>query len=443
MFSNRQLRRLIIPLMIDQFLLSAMGVADTLMVSNVSQDALSGVALVDSINCLVIYLFSAMATGGSIVCSQYLGRREGENACRAAQQMLLSVAVLSAAIAAVCVGLREPILRLIFGKVEAPVMEAALTYMAITAVSFPFIGLYNAGAAIYRAAGNSRLPLLIATCADVLNVIGNFILIFGLGWGVAGAAASTLVSRVLSSATVLLLLRRRGQLITVRRAFFVRPDLKVIGQVMRIGLPSGLENGMFQFGKLAVQSTVATLSTAAIAAQAVAAQLEAMSSMPSMGIGLGMMTVVGHCMGAHRPQEAKRYVYKLTLWSEGALVCAVTALWLATGPVTRLAKMTEESAHLTLMVMTFISILKLFLWVPGFTPPNGMRAAGDVNYPMVVAIVSMWVFRVGLSYVLCRVVGVGLIGIWIAWAADWLCRAIFYTGRLISGRWLTKQVLKE
>lgn len=443
MFSNAKLRQLLIPLIVEQVLTSLMGTVDTMMVANVGSAAVSGVSLVDSINKLVLFLFTALATGGTIVCAQYLGREDKEHSDRAAQQVLLSALALSLLVMAFCLLLRRQLLHLIFGTVEASVMEAAETYFLITALSYPFLALFNASAALYRATGNTRLPMVVSVSCNGLNVIGNAVLMFGFGLGVTGAAIATLCSFVIASVVMLLFQRRPGQKIEVGNLTALRPDWRVILLVLSIGLPTGVENAMFQFGKLMVQSTVSTLGTTAIAANAIVTVLEYTSSMPSTAIGTGMMTVVGHCIGAGRLDEAKQNIKKLTLWGAVVLLAANWLIFALTIPVTRLAGMEAGAAQMTVQVMLVISIVKPVLWPLSFLPVNGMRAAGDVRFGMITSSVSMWVFRVGLTTLLCRFLNVGLVGIWCGYFADWSVRSIVFTLRYFSGRWTAHKVIDK
>ncbi len=443
MFDNRSLWRLLIPIMLEQLLTSLVGTIDTMMVSNVGSAAVSGVSLVDSINKLILFLFTALATGGAVVCAQYIGRRDRENSSRAAKQVLLTAMVLGIVVGAFCFIFRKGILKLIFGTVEADVMQAADTYLMYTACTYPFIAVFNASAATFRASGNTRLPMFISTCANVLNVVGNAVLMFVFDMGVAGAAIATLVSFIVAAVAILIVQCRPGQEIEVGRLSDLRPDWKVILLVLSIGLPTGIENAMFQFGKLMVQSTVSTLGTTAIAANAIITVLEYMGSMPSTAIGTGMMTVVGQCIGAGKLDEAKTNIKKLTLW--GACVLAVVnwTIFALTGPVTKLTGLTAQEAELTVHVMLVISIVKPFLWPLSFLPINGMRAAGDVRFGMVVSTVSMWICRVILTYILCRVFEVGLIGIWIGFFVDWTVRSTIYSLRYRSGKWALHKVIDK
>lgn len=443
MFNNKSLWRLLIPIMLEQLLTSLVGTVDTMMVSNVGSAAVSGVSLVDSINKLILFLFTALATGGAVVCAQYLGRRDRENASRAAKQVLLTAAALGILVSIFCLIFRNALLRLIFGTVEAEVMRSAQIYFLYTCFTYPFIAVFNASAAVFRSSGNTRLPMIISVGSNVLNVIGNAILMFVFDMGVAGAAIATLISFIVAAVVILIFQCRPGQQIEVGRLTELRPDWRVIGRVLSIGLPTGIENAMFQFGKLIVQSTVSTLGTAAIAANAIVTMLEYMSSMPSTAIGTGMMTVAGQCIGAGRMDEAKANIKKLTIWGALVLLAANWAIFGLTFPVTWLTGLSAQEQQLTIHVMLVISVVKPFLWPLAFLPVNGMRAAGDVKFGMVVSSVSMWVCRVGVTTVLCRFLGVGLVGIWTGFFVDWCVRSIVFSLRYRSGKWTRHKVIED
>lgn len=441
MFSNRELCRLMIPLVIEQLLNSLMGTADSMMISNVGAAAISAVSLVDAINILVIQAFAALAAGGTIVCSQYIGQEDLKNAGKAAKQLVFVVASVSISVMAVCLTARVPILHLIFGSVEEDVMKAAQVYFFYTAISFPFIALYDAGSAIYRAQGNTRLPMVIALVSNGLNIVGNALMIWGFHMGVAGAAIATLISRMLSCFAVFLFLRKRDQLLFVREYLKIRPDSYEIKRILSLGIPNGIENGMFQFGKLAIQSTVSTLGTVAIAANAMAGILEYLNGIAAMGIGMGMMTVVGQCMGAGRKEEAVYYIKKLTALAEIVVIASCVLVYAATEPITVIAGLEQESAQLCLYIMGWITVIKPIAWTLSFIPAYGMRAAGDVKFSMIVSCTTMWVFRVSFCICLCRVFGYGVMAVWIGMFTDWSIRAVIFTARFMSRRWLRHRVV--
>jgi putative MATE family efflux protein len=441
MFTKKQLWALLIPLMVEQVLNSLMGTADTMMVSNVGSAAISAVSLVDSINTLILNIFSALATGGAIVCSQYIGKQRTDKANVAGRQLILSMFAISVVISAICVIFRAPLLSLIFGKVDADVMENALTYMLITGLSFPFIGLYNASAALFRSSGNSKLPMTVSMISNCINIVGNAIFIFGLKMGVAGAALSTLTSRIFCAVVIMYIQTKPKQTIYISNYLAIRPDLSMVKMILGFGIPTGIENGMFQFGKLAIQSTVSTLGTTAIAAQAMTAVLEGFSSMAGMGIGLGMVTVVGQCIGAGRKDEAKRYILKLTWYGEVSIIISCVLLYLACDLITTLGGMEPEAASLCKQMTLAITIYKPIAWSFSFMPGYGMRAAGDVKFSMITSSITMWICRVFLTIVLIRFFGWGPMAVWIGMFTDWTARSICFATRFFTGGWMKKKAV--
>lgn len=441
MFSNRDLRKLLIPLVVEQILNSLMGTVDSIMVSNVGPAAISAVSLVDSINILVIQAFYALAAGGTIVCSQYIGQGDQKNANGSAKQLIFVVTLISVTVTAGCLACRQPLLRLIFGQVELPVMTAAQIYFFFTALSFPFIALYDAGSSVYRAQGNTRLPMTIAIVSNGLNICGNAALIWGFKMGVTGAAIATLGSRMFSAVVVFIFLRQRDQMLVIREYFRIRPDARKIKMILAVGIPSGIENAMFQFGKLAIQSTVSTLGTIAIAAQAMTNILENLNGIAAIGIGIGLMTVVGQCMGAGEKEEAVYYIKKLSGLAEIVIIVSCLIVFALTKPVTILGGMEKESADMCFYMMGWITLIKPLVWALAFIPAYGLRAAGDVKFSMCTSCVTMWVFRVSLCIFLCRQFGFGPMAVWIGMFTDWTIRAIIFTWRFFGRKWLNHRVV--
>ena len=441
MFTNKMIANLLIPVVLEQLLNSIMGTADTMMVSNVGSAAISAVSLVDSINVLVIQAFSALAAGGAIVCAQYIGQKNVKRANESARQVLFIITAISVVISLICLVFQKPMLRLIFGSVEAEVMRASEIYFFYTALSFPFIAAYDSAASIFRAQDNTKGPMLISMISNVMNIAGNAMLIWGFHMGVAGAALATLISRVFCAVVVIWKLRNEKEPITVRNYLSIRPDFSTIRRILYIGIPSGIENSMFQFGKLAIQSTVSTLGTVAIAAQAMTNILEMLNGVAAMGIGIGLMTVVGQCLGAGRKDEAVYYVKKLSWLAEAAIIFSCLLVLALTKPITRIGGMEAESAQLCFNMVVFITITKPISWVLSFIPAYGMRAAGDVKFSMITSCLTMWLCRVILCIYLCRVWGFGPIAVWIGMFADWTLRAIIFTIRFHSRKWLNHHII--
>lgn len=443
MFTNRMIRNLLIPVVLEQLLNSIMGTADTMMVSNVGSAAISAVSLVDSINVLVIQAFSALAAGGAIVCAQYIGQRNKEEANESARQVLFIITAISVAVSLICLVFQKPLLRLIFGSVEAEVMRASEIYFFYTALSFPFIAAYDSAASIFRAQDNTRGPMTISMISNVMNIAGNAIMIWVFHMGVAGAALSTLISRIFCAVVVLIQLRkeREGQEIVVRDYFKIRPNWSMIKRILGIGIPSGVENSMFQLGKLAIQSTVSTLGTAAIAAQAMTNILENLNGIAAIGVGVGLMTIVGQCLGAGRKDEAVYYIKKLCVIAEIVVLTSCLIVFALTKPVTILGGMEKESADMCFHMVMWITIMKPLVWTMAFVPGYGLRAAGDVKFSMITSCCTMWACRFCLCVFLIRVMGFGPMGVWIGMFADWTVRSIIFTWRFHSRKWLQHKVI--
>ena len=418
------------------------GLADTLMVSSVGEAAVSGVSLVDSFNTLMIQVMSALATGGAVVTSQYIGHREPKNAKAAAAQILFVLASFSLVVAAVVVVGRHAILRGIFGSIDADVMRYAETYFLLSALSYPFIGLYNAGAALFRAQGNSKISMLSSLVMNVINIGGNAVLIYGFGMGVLGAALASLVSRAVSCLVVLWLLQRPACPLRVDGLRALAPDGGLIRRILRVGIPAGIENGMFQIGKLSVSSLTSTLGTAAIAANAVANTTTTFLNIPANAVGMAALTVVGQCLGAGEKEQAVYYSRRLLLTAYcGAWVMNLSAFLFANRFAISLFNLSPEAQTMALQVMVWFNFVSLFFWPSSFTLPNILRAAGDARFTMAVSILSMWVFRVGFCYVMVLGFHGRLLSIWMGMFLDWVFRSLCFFVRFARGRWMEQSVI--
>lgn len=439
LFSPAALRRLIIPLVIEQLLAMTIGMADTIMVTSVGEHAVSGVSLVDNISILLINVFAALATGGAVVAAQYLGSRDEPNACAAAKQLLYAIATLSTTMMAVCLLFRGPILRLVFGSLEGDVMDAAMTYFLLTALSYPFLAVYNAGAALFRSMGNSKVSMLASLMMNMVNIGLNAALIFGARIGVAGAGFGTLFSRMAGAILMTWLICQPHNPIHIDSLFHPEFHVQQVRKILRIGIPNGMENGMFQIGKLLVLGLVTPLGTSATAANAIANSVASMVNVPGNAISLSLITVVGQCMGAGDPKQAVGYTRKLMTIVYLSMGTLSLVLFFAAPPVVGLFGLTAGAALMAVEVLQWCAIFTAVFWPLAFTLPNALRASGDAKFTMIVSMISMWAFRVGLSYLL--VPQIGLLGVWVSMFADWIVRALVFLIRFLSGRWKTKKVI--
>ncbi len=432
LFSKESLRKLIFPLVVEQTLAVTIGMMDTVMVASCGEASVSGISLVDQISVLLIGLFTAMASGGAVVAAQYMGKRNTEMVGKAARQLFLAVGGLSALFMAVALLFNGQILLLIYRKLEPEVMTAARTYFYITALSYPFMGIYNGGAALFRAVGNSRVSMQVSLVANLLNVGGNALLIYGFGLGVAGAGLATLISRAACCVIIVVLLGKNKEISVHGKWEY---DHNMMKKIMYVGVPGGLENSVFQLGKLIVSSMIAGLGTAAITANAVSGAIGNFLYIPDSAVGVAMITVVGQCIGANDREQAVYYTKKMMKTAYLFVLIPGIAIALLSKPLCAIYQLSPETTALTSFILVYGSICSVLFHPAAFALPNALRAAGDVKYTMIVAIASMWVCRIILAYVLAIYFEWGLFGIWVAMTCDWLVRNVCFVVRFHNGRW--------
>ena len=441
MFTRRQLVTLIWPLLLEQFLSVSMGMADTLMVSGVGEAAVSSVSLVDSLNILILQILAALASGGAVVASQYLGRQDADNARRSAAQLYSVVGIATGAAMVVCIVLSRVILRGVFGSIDEDVMAFSQIYFIISAVSYPFMGLYSAGAALFRAQGNSKVSMRASLVMNVINIGGNALLIYGFGLGVLGAALATLFGRVVAAVWVLVQQQQMENPLRVSEPADLLPRRELVGRILAIGVPSGLENGMFQIGKLCVSSLTSTLGTAAIAANAVAGSVSTMANIPGNTMSLAMIPVVGRCLGAGDKKQAKHYAVLLLGIAAAGLFVTNAVLIFVIPTVAVWFSLSAEALAMCVTVVRWFSVFSVFFWAGSFTLPNALRSGGDAKFTMLVSIVSMWTFRVVLSYFFVLQLHMGLTGVWFGMFIDWICRCLCFGIRFLRGKWMEHKVI--
>lgn len=435
LFTNKALAALILPLIVEQFLAVLVGMADSVMVASVGEAAVSGVSLVDNIMILFTNLFAALATGGAVIAGQYLGQKNGKLASRAATQLIWFTMILAVVIMAVIYCGKWFILHVVFGEINADVMGHANTYLVIVTASIPFIALYNAGAAVFRAMGNSKVSMQVAMIMNVVNVAGNAILIYGFRRGTEGVAIPTLVSRITAAVLILVLLSKKENVIHMEKTLRFRPDWIMVKRILGIGIPNGLENSMFQLGKIIVLSLVSTFGTYAIAANAVCNAVANFQVLPGMAINLAITAVIARCVGAGDYEQAEYFTKKLIrlvylcMWIINIIVLCLMPLVLWAYNLSDITAQTARS------VLYFHSVSTCLVWPVSFSIPSVLRAAGDAKVTMVISLASMWIFRIIFSYVLGGWLGLGVLGVWIAMVIDWCVRAVCMTLRYKKGKW--------
>lgn len=435
LFSNRDLTALLIPLVIEQLLSVLVGMADSIMVASVGEAAVSGVSLVDNIMVLLINVFAALATGGAVVAGQYLGQKQRKKASQAATQLIWFITICAVVITILIYLCKSWILHGVFGKIEEDVMRHADIYLMIVAASIPFIALYNGGAAIFRTMGNSEVSMRVSMIMNVINVTGNAVLIYGFHRGTEGVAIPTLISRMTAAILIVMLLMRPDQVVSMERSLSYRFDWKMIKSILKIGIPNGLENSMFQLGKIIVLSLVSTFGTFAIAANAVSNTIASFQVLPGMAIALGVTTVIARCVGAGDYEQVKYYTKKLMGITYLSMLVTNGIVVLVLPWILKAYHLSEVTAATITQIVTFYAVCSILIWPLSFTTPAMFRAAGDARMCMIISVASMWIFRIVFSYILGRYMGMRVFGVWVAMIVDWIARAVCFLLRLKSGKW--------
>ena len=435
LFSRNDLVRLIIPLIVDQFLQVAVGLSDSIMVARVGEAAVSGVSLVDTVMLLIINIFTALATGGAVIAGQYLGRKDPKTGCEATAQLFNFTFLFSIFIMILGYLGQNVILYHVFGKIEPEVMKDSRTYLLIVLSSIPMIAMYNAGAAIFRAMGNSNIAMKTSLLMNSINVFGNALLIFGFHRGVEGVAIPTVVSRGVACVVILILLNNQEHELHILRPYPFKIKWNVLKKILYIGIPNGLENSMFQLGKIAVLSLVSGLGTASLAANAVGNNIANFAILPGMSFGFALLTVCAQCVGAGDFEQVKYYTKHMMRVEYLCLIASNLIVILALPFILSVYNLSDEAARYANDIILYHAACVVTIWPLSFTLPNTLRAAADVKVTMVLSIISMWVFRFGFSYLLAIEFHMGIFGVWVAMTIDWLVRGIFFVCRYKSGRW--------
>ena len=437
LFSKKDLRKLIIPLILEQTLAITVGMADTMMISSAGEAAVSGVSLVDMFNNLIISVLAALATGGAVVTSQCIGAGRREEACRSARQLVFTEAAITIGISVLVLLFHRQILGLFFGQIEADVMQNAIIYLIISVFSFPLLAVYDSCAALYRSMGNAQITLKISLLMNVINVVGNAIGVYVLKLGVAGVAIPSLVSRGVAGVVLFTLLHNPDNLVFLTREKF-KVDATIVKRILFIGIPSGIENGIFQLGRVLVVSIIAAFGTSQIAANGVGNSLDSMGCIVGQAMSLAMITVIGRCVGAGEEGQVRYYTKKL-LGETYFYTAVINSIILLLLPwILQIYGLGEETTRLSYILVMIHDGMAIFLWPASFVLPNMLRACNDVKYTMVVSIFSMITFRIGFSYVFGVHMGWMAVGVWAAMVIDWVFRVLCFVGRYLAGTWRKK-----
>lgn len=441
MFSNKDLKNLIVPLFLEQLLMALVGIADVFVVGFVGEAAVSGVSLVNSFNTIFINLFTALAAGGAVVISQYIGKQDSSHAEESASQLLTASVLFSVVISAMVLLTNSSLMRLMFGRVEDDVMAACVTYLRISAYSYPALAIYNAGAALYRSFGKTSTTMYISVIANIINVVGNCIGVFVLHVGVAGVAWPSLISRIFSATVITVLCFSRKNPVRYLKAWIFRLDGSLQKTILRIAIPNGVESGIFQLVKVALSSVVALFGTYQIAANGVAQSIWTMASLVCVTMGPVFITVIGQCMGAGDTVQAELNFKKLTkvtlvfaiLWN--GLVFAVTPVLM------NFYALEEETKRLTILLVLVHNIFNAVAFPFADPLGKGLRATGDVKFTTVISLFTTIGVRFMFSILFGIVLDMGVMGIAYAMCLDWIIRGIIFWWRFKQGKWKQFKVI--
>ncbi len=441
LYSNRALLALFIPLLIEYALEFFVGLADSIMVASLGEAAISGVSLVDFLVQLLIFSFSALATGGAVVAGQYLGDKQIDKAQNSATQLVWFSTILSTVLMILVILLRQFLIGLLFGQIDADVWHNAELYLYIVALSIPFLAIYNVGAAIFRTTNNADLPMKILLVCDVLNVVGNAICIYYLGWDVRGVAIPTVISRLLSAVLIMYFAVDEDYKLRIKKTLRHKFDFYVLRKVLQVGIPYGIENGLFQLGRVLVLSIVSTFGTMAIAANSVGYAIGILSVLPGFAINLGLTAVISNCVGANDYEQARYYNKKCLVIVVISHIVINVAIFLLLPLLLGIYNLSAQTAAMASEMIIWHGIFAIIIWPVSFTLPSTFRGAGDSKSVMYISLAVMFACRIGLSYVIAEWMGIGVFGTWIAMFIDWYVRAGIYVYRYFSNKWTEYRVV--
>ena len=441
LYSNRALLALFIPLLIEYSLEFLVGFADSVMVASLGEAAISGVSLVDFLVQLLIFSFSALATGGAVVAGQYLGNNQLKEAQDSATQLVWFSTILSTILMIAILFLRRFLIGLLFGHIEADVWANADVYLYFMALSIPFLAIYNAGAAIFRTTNNAYTPMKILFVCDILNVIGNAICIYFLGWDVRGVAIPTVISRLLAAVLILHFVVDENYKLHIKKTLKHKFDTEILSKVLKIGIPYGVENGLFQLGRVLVLSLVSTFGTMAIAANSVGYAIGIFSVLPGFAINLGLTAVISNCVGANDYEQARYYNRKCLIIVVISHIVINAIIFASLPYVLGVYNLSAKTAAMTTEMVIWHGIFAIIIWPLSFTLPATFRGAGDSKSVMYISLAVMFTCRIALSYVIADWMGIGVFGTWIAMFIDWYVRAAIYIYRYFSNKWTEYRVV--
>ena len=437
LFSNRDILHLVVPLFLEQLLFMLVGSADTLMVAGLGEASISAVSLVNMVNNCIGSIIFALATGGGVVVAQYLGAGNLIRAREGAKQLLAVVLIAGVLVLLLGEVFLTDIIRIFYGSLDADVHAGVVNYFGITLISFPFVALYGGCAALFRVMNRTRTTMNISFISNLINVAGNALLIYLFRLGVAGAAYATVLARLAAVGIIAFMITDRRNTVFADFSKGFRISWQFVKKILFIGIPGGIESGVFQLGRVLVLGLIASFGTREIAANAVANTVDMFGCVCGNVFCLAVVTVVGRAVGAGNEKQIRHYVAKMMGWAYASHI-SWNMLVLAMTPFILLCfhKIDVETRQLALWLILIHNVLGMLMWPASFVFPCILRSMNDVKATMLISVISMLLIRVGGSYLLAGWIGSGVVAVWIAMVFDWIIRISGFCWRYRSGKWI-------
>jgi putative MATE family efflux protein len=437
----KQMTAIFIPILVDQACLILMSLLNTAMVSSAGVAAVSAVSMVDSLNIFLVNVFIAVATGGTVIVAQYKGSGNSAMVSKTAAQAISAVTIFSVVLSAVVIVFHMPVLNVLFGKAEADVFQNAKIYLIGSCISYPFIAIFQAVCGSLRGVGETKPCLSLSLLLNLSNTLLNVILITFLHMGVKGLIVSTILARTLGMAAALVYILKYNVTIRFKIKNAVHFDFSILKKVMFIGLPFAAEQIFFNGGKLLTQTFIVQLGTLAMTVYAICNSVALLFQIGPNALSIMVVTVVGQCIGRRDIVDARKFIKSLIGFSSILFVFSSCILLPLLPDIIKLFNPPDNIVPTITMLIIISAVAQPVLWSQSFIMPSALRAAGDSNFTSIASLLSMWLLRVVLGYILGITFGFGITGVWVAMIVEWGARGLIFTGRFRGKKWYAHKLV--
>lgn len=437
----KQIIAIIIPIFVDQAFIVLMGLLNTAMISSSGVASVSAVSMVDSLNIFLINVFVAVATGGTVIVAQYKGSGNTEMVGKAASQAIMAVAIISVTLAVLIIAVHTPVLNLLFGKAEADVFELARLYLIGSCISYPFIAIFQAVVGALRGVAETKASLGLSFMMNLSYMLLNVLFITVLHMGVMGLVISVIIARVFGMVLALGYLVKYNQTLRFKLRNLLQSNFALLKKIMFIGVPFAAEQMFFNGGKLLTQTFIVQFGTFALTANAIAGSIVLVYQLGGSSLSIAVVTVVGQCIGRRNIEDARKFIKSFLLLSTAFFIVASVILLPMFPLMVKLFSPPAEIVHDIFMLVLISVIAQPFLWSTSFVLPSALRAAGDSNFTSISSLLSMWLFRIILGYILGVTLGFGIEGVWIAMCLEWGVRSLIFMLRFRGSKWYSRKLV--